>query len=145
MGFSVVVDSREQRPWEFPGVPTEVRKLEAGDYSVAGLEARVALERKSLVDLYGTVGRGRNRFERELELLSKLDFSAIVIEADLFAIVRRPPRRSRLSPKAVIRSLVAWSQRYGVHVLPAGSRELAQRMALIILERFYVDVREGKR
>ena len=51
----VVCDSREQQPYTFAGFPAvvEVAGLEAGDYSLAGFERRVAIERKSIQDLVG--------------------------------------------------------------------------------------------
>ena len=42
--WRIIVDTREQSGYSF-SVPTVRRKLEAGDYSVKGLEERVAVER----------------------------------------------------------------------------------------------------
>ena len=51
--ITVVVDTREQEPYSFDSDKVSaVRKaLPAGDYSLVGLEERVAVERKSLTDL----------------------------------------------------------------------------------------------
>jgi ERCC4-type nuclease len=70
--ITVVVDTREQEPYSFDSDKVSaVRKaLPAGDYSLVGLEERVAVERKSLTDFVSTVIRGRKRFHRELEKLS---------------------------------------------------------------------------
>lgn len=144
----IVVDSREQRPFAFPDdVETKHAALPAGDYSIEGLERRIAIERKSLPDLYGTIGRtlkerkgrgrGRTRFERELELLATFDFAAIVVESSLESIVRHPPRHTKLKPKTVFACLIAWSQRYGVHVMPACRRDLAARWTYRTLNRFW--------
>ena len=67
----VIVDTREQEPYGFdPKLVTPVRRaLPAGDYSVAGLEWTVAVERKTLDDFVGTVIRARGRFYRELRRL----------------------------------------------------------------------------
>ena len=67
----VIVDSREQAPFPFrgpryEGVTVEMGALSVGDYSLAGLADRVAVERKSLPDLVMCLGRERERFEREL-------------------------------------------------------------------------------
>ena len=60
MTLQVVIDSREQMPLDFgPEVPTVRRKLDAGDYSAAGFEHRLAVERKSLSDLLGSLTRDR--------------------------------------------------------------------------------------
>ena len=39
--------------------------LKAGDYTIAGLEDVVVVERKSIKDLFGTLGQHRDRFEAE--------------------------------------------------------------------------------
>ena len=44
--LNIIIDSREQKPWEFPGHTTAVAKLDTGDYSVKGLEDILCIERK---------------------------------------------------------------------------------------------------
>jgi ERCC4-type nuclease len=124
-----------------------VRKaLPAGDYSVLGLETRVSVERKSLIDAYGTFGGGRDRFERELEKLSKMEFAAVVIEAGMASALLRPPKEvQKFTPKHFNRAWICWAQRYRVHFLFCDSRALAQRQTYILLERFWRDVSDGKR
>lgn len=100
----VVIDTREQRPFAFEGmkcdaadgggpltVPTLRGTLKSGDYSLKGYETRVAVERKSIEDLFGTLGQGRERFERELARLSLYRFAAVVVEADWRAILGAYP------------------------------------------------------
>lgn len=146
----VVCDTREQIPFTFEGlscdqadgggpltVPTVRRALASGDYSLAGFEGRVAVERKNLADLYGTLGRGRDRFERELARLSAFEFAAVVVEASWPEICSDPPPHTQLAAKTVFRSIVAWSVRYTqIHWFPAGPRRLAEVTAFRLLERF---------
>ena len=56
----VVVDTREQRPYRYPGSLRGT--LPSGDYSLLGLESLVAVERKEKADAYASLGRGRARF-----------------------------------------------------------------------------------
>jgi hypothetical protein len=97
--FTVAFDTREQHPYEFTNLRADADKqnrplvvrlqaygLPTGDYSIVGHHDRVAIERKSLADLYGTLGQGRDRFERELERLQAIasqpgGCAAVVIEA----------------------------------------------------------------
>ncbi|RPH47035.1 MAG: hypothetical protein EHM91_06585, partial [Planctomycetota bacterium] len=67
----IVVDTREQRPYRFDPqfVVVTRRALPAGDYSIAGHETAVAIERKSLGDFVTSVIHERERFERELARL----------------------------------------------------------------------------
>lgn len=81
----VLVDRREQKPWSFSSAlfGTQPATLATGDYSILGLEDRVAIERKSLGDLVGTVIRDWMRFRKELYRLAAFDFAAIIVEADV--------------------------------------------------------------
>lgn len=68
--MKIIIDTREQRPFAFLGqngdIETERGTLSLGDYSLAGLTDRVAVERKSLADLVMCLGKERERFQREL-------------------------------------------------------------------------------
>jgi ERCC4-type nuclease len=151
----VVVDGREKSPYTFSGlqtdakdgrlpliVPTEWAYLKTGDYSIHGEESLVAVERKSLADLYSTLGQNRDRFEAEHERMAKMQFAAVVIEASWEEIVEHPPERSRLTPKSVYRTGIAFMERYGVPWLTMGGRRLAEITTFRILERFWRDLQD---
>lgn len=153
----IIIDNREQLPFEFAGlwadkkdgggpieVTTEWGTLASGDYSLAGHTGSVAVERKSLADLFGTVGQGRERFIRELARLNELDCAAVVIEADWKMIFDDPPEWSTLSPKVVFRSVLSWSQRYrNVAWWPMPGRAAAAATTFRILERYYKNLTAG--
>lgn len=156
--FTVVVDTREQAPYAFRGlqadakdgsreleIPLEFRALEAGDYSVLGFTDCIAVERKSLEDLYSTLGQGRERFEREHQRLAEYRHAAVVIEASWETILSHPPERSRLLPKTVLRTALSWSQKYGVHWHAFENRRLAEVATYRILEQFHKHETERKR
>lgn len=157
---TVVVDTREQHPYAFAHIPadahqgegllairTEVRTLRSGDYSLAGYEALVAVERKSKADLFGTVGQGRERFERELARLNGMQFAAVVVEAEWSEIFRDPPPHTQLQPKTIFRSVTAWKQRFvRVHWEFWPGRAAAEAVAFRVLERFWKErMEEAKR
>lgn len=146
--LAIVVDTREQHPFAFHGI-TGVRGreletatcragLKTGDYSIQGLEDEVAIERKSKADLYGTVGRGRARFEREIERLAAMQFPAVVLECDLQSLLR-PPERSRVSPSSVLNSLIAWSVRHRIPIWPCPGRRFAEIVTYRLLQHFMAD------
>ena len=137
--MKVVIDTREQLPYEFEDSIT--RTLQTGDYSIFGYENQITVERKSKADAYGSIGRGRTRFVKELERLSEIDYSAIIVEASLSNFVE-PPRFSQLNPKSAINSLLAWSIRYGVHVYFADNRVMGNLLTLRILERYWKKLNE---
>ena len=148
--FTVIVDGREKRPYAFEGlradardlrrplvVKTEWGHLPTGDYSIAGMEGRVCVERKSLAGLYGSLGQHRERFKREHQRMAEMDFAAVVVEADLRTILNNPPAYSKLPPKCVFRTALAWQVRHGVGWIWAGSRRLAEVTTFRLLERFW--------
>ena len=137
--MKVVIDTREQLPYEFEDSIT--RTLQTGDYSLFGYEDQITVERKTKADAYGTIGKGRTRFIKELERLREIDYSAIVVEASLTNFVE-PPRFSQLNPKSAINSLLAWSIRYGVHIYFADNRVMGNLLTLRILERYWKKLNE---
>lgn len=141
--MKIIIDTREQTPYQFatinPRPDTTRQALKTGDYSLEGFEDQVTVERKSLQDAFGTFGRGRRRFVRELERMSEYDFAAVVIEADWNTILRNPPTRSKLNPKSVYSSIIAWMQRHNVHFVTCPNRAFAEKTTYRLLERYWKD------
>ena len=148
--YTVIFDTREQAPYSFVkplrgrnarelfSIRTERGTIASGDYSLAGFQDRMAIERKSLADWYGTVGRGRARFVRELDRLACLEWSAVVIEAEWSEILTAPPVRSRLHPRSVLGSVIAWQVRYPrVHWCFLPGRDAAEGYVGRILDRWW--------
>lgn len=152
--FTVAIDTREQAPFAFRGlnsdahqkrkpllIPTTRKTLHTGDYSIEGHEGEITIERKSLEDLYGTLGQGRERFERELERMGSFRCAFVVIEASWMKILESPPPQTRLAPKSVYRSILAWQQRIPhLHWWACHTRRFAEITTFRILERFYRDL-----
>ena len=138
----IVQDSREQTPWSFPGIPVRVAALPAGDYSVAGLESVFSIERKELNDLVACITFERERFERELARGACLRSLYLLVESDL-STIEAGRYRSKVSPNAVIGSLVAWLARFpNLKTLFAGSRAGGQRLAGRILSREWIEAQK---
>ena len=138
--YTIAIDTREQRPYEFPGAV--VMTLPTGDYSLVGLEHRVAIERKSKADAYNSLGQGRARFRREFQRLAALDYAAIVVEDSVPGFLRRPAH-SKMNPRSALGSLLAWSVRYKVPVFFAGDRAHAQALTgklLKLYAKYHVEV-----
>ena len=130
----IVVDTREQKPYRF--TRCQVKTLPTGDYSLVGLEDCIAIERKSAADLAGSLGSGRARFRRELERLAQLDYAAIVVEASLKQLLQPPPF-SRMHPKAVVNSMLAWSVQYRMPVFFAGDRAHGHAVTYQLLTKYW--------
>ncbi|MGH7143371.1 MAG: ERCC4 domain-containing protein [Planctomycetota bacterium] len=126
MSFRIVIDTREQLPYGFT-CETIRRRLEAGDYSVEGFEALVAVERKSLADFASTVIHDRARFERELVKLRAYQAACIVVEADLDAILRgeREVEMHAVAPASLLGASLEITLRHRIPVFWCGSRQAA--------------------
>ena len=138
--MKIVIDTREQAPYTFQpprydDVAVETATLTTGDYSLAGLTDRVALERKSLDDLTGTLTKGRDRFTRECERGRGMDYFGLVIEAAL-EDVRGHKYQSQMTPQSLLQSLAAFSVRYGLHVHWCGNRAGGEYMTHAVLSKY---------
>jgi len=122
---TAIVDTREQRPLDLAPLATEAGTLTTGDYSVKGLEAIVAVERKSLGDLLSCIGTERERFEREVQRLLAYPVRALVVEATWPAI-EAGGWRSKVTPAAAVGSLLGWVAA-GLPVVMAGDHARAGR------------------
>ena len=138
----VIVDSREQAPFTFSGYPAvvEVATLASGDYSLAGFESRIAIERKSLPDLVACLGTERERFTRELVRLRGFDAAAVVIEQPQAAL-RLGHYRAQMNPQSAWQSLLAFTQRYRIPFLFCDSRANAEQVTFDLLRHFHNDRR----
>lgn len=148
----IIIDNREQQPVlfdkinnpKFPGLHIEFGTLQTGDYSIKGMNSpdlphSITIERKSLLDLFGSAGRGRERLEKEFIRMAEFDHAEFVIESDLTTIFKTPPPVSMMKPKAVYRTLIAFSQRYNVKIWPCPSRFFMEQHIYITLRRFWDD------
>lgn len=129
---------------EHGGGPLLVRARQAnltwGDYSVEGFEGLVTVERKTLADLFGTLGGRRDAFEAQVAAMNELyEVADIAVEAT-WAEALVGPAHSAMSPKSVTRTVTSWSQRYrNVHWRFLGSRAICERTVLRTLERFWLE------
>lgn len=122
--MKIVVDSREQAPLDFspfPDVETAIGTLQAGDYSVIGFTAEIAVERKSLDDLIGCLTHDRERFKRELNCLRGYSSAMIVVEAP-FNAIRCGMYRSQMNPQAAVESVFSFMQKYRIPFFFADNR-----------------------
>jgi DNA excision repair protein ERCC-4 len=127
---TVVVDTREQEPYSFDPrlVTAERRALPAGDYSVAGLEAMVAVERKSLDDFVSTVIHNRMRFRKELRKLAGYRAACVVVEAGVLDVLLGR-YRGDAHPNAVLGSAMSIILDFHIPVFFCSSRQAACQFA----------------
>lgn len=115
-----------------------VGALEAGDYSLAGFERRVSIERKSLSDLIGCLSGDRARFERELARLRGYDCAAVVVESSQ-PTLRLGHYRSAMPAESAWQSVIALSMRFRVPFWFCDSRADAEAVTFNFLRHYARD------
>lgn len=112
------------------------------DYWLTGLEKFVASERQRPRDLMSCLeGQERERLERELSRLRGLDYGALVIECDL-ADLAAGNYRSKMRPRAVVQSLLAFSVRYRLPIFFCPGREYAARVVESLLTKYLAELQK---
>jgi ERCC4-type nuclease len=118
MRESIIVDTREKRPWTFErfGAVSRRGTLKSGDYSLEGFQGSgIAIERKSFTDLYGSMTAGRLRFYAELGRLGEFGLAALIVEADE-EMVLRGSGRTCVNPGRMLKTLYAWCCAFKIQV-----------------------------
>jgi hypothetical protein len=178
--FTVLIDTAEGQPWTFHGltcdadkenlplyVPTRFQSLgrhpcSLGDYSIAGLTDEVAIERKSMEDIWGTVlgwqsdyQAGRNisgrraRFECELANLAKINAACVVVEASWEDCIGLMPewgvKPAATNRKIFLRSIISFQQRFKLAWNFMPGRRAAEIFAFRFLERYWKKLSKAER
>ena len=123
---TLIADTREQDEYSFDSrlVVVERRALPAGDYSVAGMEVVVAVERKTLDDFVSTVIHSRARFRKELRKLADYRAACVVVEAGLLEVLQGR-YRGGAHPNSVLGSALSITLDYRVPVFYCTNRQAA--------------------
>ena len=143
MPLRIVVDTREQRPYDF-GAYADVEviraALDSSDYSLLGWEDKIGIERKgSLDELCTCLTVDRGRFERELQRLRFFDRAVVIIEDNLLNALSGK-YRSNLKSNALMESICAFHIRYGVPFIFAGNRLAGERLTYSLLSKFAYEI-----
>jgi hypothetical protein len=141
--FTIIIDTREQHPWEFPEFAVANKKLDTGDYSIEGLENIFTIERKrSVSEIAGNITE--KRFINEMERMVEYRHKFILMEFTLNSLLDYPvgstvPRRLwnnlKITGKYILKSLTEISIKYNVHIIYCGSTDNAEEVALCIMKR----------
>ena len=123
----VVIDTREQTPWNLEPLQVGRGTLPTGDYALLDFPEAISIERKELSDFIGVIGHGRERFERELMRLKAYDASMVIVEAS-WQDLEAGDWRSKIKPNVVLQSIASWVSQ-GHCIILAGDREMAERIA----------------
>lgn len=151
--FTVVIDTREQQPWSFDNYAKANRKLDAGDYSIEGLENILAIERKKSVNEIAN-NITEPRFKDAIARLAQLKYSFLLLEFDIENVLNYPigsdlPRRLwdkvKISPAFLMKNVLEWEMNHNIKVIFCGSSSNAELVAEYILKKvYYLETKKDK-
>lgn len=146
--FNVIVDTREQNPWEFSSSAINevwVDTLKSGDYSIEGYESRFSIERKGCVsELFGNITQ--KRFEDELDRLCSYERRFLILEFSFDDILDYPRSTSipryrwkylKVKPQFVVKKLAEFQIKYNIPIIYAGNRDNAIKISESLMKEFY--------
>lgn len=139
-GFCIVYDTREQLPYTFNDLNINSLKqclgVSGADYSIKGFEDKIRIERKSQSDFYGSIGKGRERFEKTIKFLSTLEFAGLVIECSEEELLCPETTYSDVKANSIYGTIVSFQVKYGIHIY-CGNRNQCRRHLIHWLLKFY--------
>ncbi len=137
----ILQDSREQKPLAFssPWVSeVRVQKLDVGDYGCIfekdGHEPNIYFDRKSLGDLYGTMGTGYKRFKKVIIRAKERDTTMFIIVEGSLTRIGAGFNRSQIKGASMLLKLFTLWLRHGVQTIFCKDRE---EMSMYIVQ-FYI-------
>lgn len=149
MKYEILIDTREQTPWEFKPskncVGSRVATLKTADYTIAGYEHLVLLERKATpaeIARNLTNKAKRAAFERELKRLESVPHAYVICEftvAQLLAfpsnsgIPWRQRRYMKIKGPYLLKLVIELELAYKVRFVFAGDK--AKEYALSVFKR----------
>lgn len=143
--FEIIVDTREQMPWEFGAHTTSRQKLDTGDYAIKGLENILAIERKqSVSEIANNITE--TRFPAFLKRMQEIPYRFMLFEFDLEDVYTFPegsdvPKRLweklRVSNNYILKCISKFQIDYGIHVIFCGDSDNAEKMAVRIMRTIY--------
>lgn len=145
--IDIYIDTREKQALRFnKDYISNVysSKLPFGDYGckVEGQTIPIVFERKSLGDLFGTLGKGHDRFRRECNRATEAGFILAVIIEKPFKDVVVGYKRSKMEGISIVRTLFTLMIKHKIPFLCCNGRK---EMADYISEFYYSYAKQLKK
>lgn len=130
--MEICIDTREQAPLYFEN--SKKLKLSVGDYTPTGdFYSDLYVDRKSLVDLAGTLSSGKDRVEREIKLAKDLGFYIVFVIEDSYESIRNYSSSNsfakRLNGDHILHEIRDLMSKYdNIQFVTTGTRTAARRV-----------------
>ena len=146
--LTLVIDTGEQdmlfkRPLKGLTIRRDNLKPYGSDYSIAGYETVIGVERKSYSDLYASFpyqkknkDGSKGRFHKSLERLAKCRYKFLLIEAP-FLKTLTPHPHSKVHPAALWQSIMSMQVRYGIVPMYCDTKKQAEYRLIHLFNRIY--------
>ena len=132
----MIIDTREQKPlWSSKKLKVMFRKLDEGDYTTSELLNKAHAERKSSIDLYGSLIQGHKRFVAEIQRAIEKDLSfAVFVECteEVFVSMRFDgAHRLQVKPEVLKKIVETFMDHYPIEFFWCEDRsDLRDKMCL---------------
>lgn len=139
----ILIDTREQKPLKFEiSYETKISAIEkttlkVGDYGCRfndGYIPPVFFERKSIGDLFGTLGGGYERFKKKINYCFKHKINMIIIIEGTYSDVLRGAKYSTLEGITIIRKLITlWLRHHIPYKFCSSRKEMSHHINQIFI------------
>ncbi len=124
----MIIDTREQSPlWDISEFKVLRQKLDEGDYTISELFGKAHAERKSAIDLYGSLIKGSERFQREIQRAIDKDLKlAVFVECSENKFVNmkfKGASRLKVNPEVLGKIVRAFKSQYPIDFIWCNGRE----------------------
>jgi len=144
----IIGDDREKSDrWDegYLGHPVSWKRLKTGDYTIAGLEKMIAIEKKSgWQEIASNIQSNAEnlRFHRMLSRLAEFPLRYFVVQADLSTILE-PRQYDEMHSAAVLNCILEIQLNYGIPVLCVGPKERSKVTVQKLFEKLWKEHKLG--
>lgn len=148
-GFTVIKDTREQDGYNFEQVSPCLGMVElalpTGDYTIAGLEDILCIERKGCVEeLAMNIGKKRGAFLAEIDRMQPIKHKYLLLEFSMGEVLKFPKqtripqelrKQTNITGKYIMKFLTELTIYHDIHVIFCGDKFAAFMMINSIFKR----------
>lgn len=143
--FTIIIDTREQQPWNFESYTTAHKKLDTGDYSIEGLESILTIERKKSASEFAT-NIVESRFKDVIMRLSQFKYSFLLLEFNLEDLLIYPigstvPKKMwdkvKITPAFLVKNILELQLNHNIKVIFCGNATSAEKIAEFIFKKIH--------
>lgn len=143
--LKIIIDTREQQPWQFNRCATASKKLDTGDYSIEGYEHLLCIERKKSV---GEIANNivEKRFKDVINRMQTYKYAFFIMEFSMEDILNYPigsnvPKKMwdklRVTSSFILKVLLEIQLKYNIKILFCDDSSGANKVAQSLITKVY--------